>query len=154
MNRRTFLRRMVLGSTGVLVLKGSTSARSYQANEKLNVALVGVGGRGEWFVDTIPKMENVVALCDVDDRKLAGTFQRWERQSKAMATSPHDWQRGTADVYKRVLENRPRTFRDFREMLDRMKEIDAVIVATPTTAMRSYRPQPSGPASTFSVRSP
>jgi len=131
MNRRTFLRRMVIGGTGVLVLKGSASARSYRANEKLNVALVGVGGRGEWFVDTIPKMGNVVALCDVNDQKLTGAFQQWERQSRALATSPHDSERGAADIYKRVLENRPRTFHDFREMLDTMKEIDAVVVATP-----------------------
>ena len=131
MNRRTFLRRMVFSGTGGLVLKGSSSARSYRANEKLNVALVGVGGRGEWFVDTIPKMENVVALCDVNDQKLAGAFQRWERQSRALASSPHDWERGAADIYKRILESRPRTFHDFREMLDKMKEIDAVIVATP-----------------------
>ena len=131
MNRRTFLRRMVIGGTGVLALKGSASARSYRANEKLNVALVGVGGRGGWFVDTIPKMENVVALCDVNDQKLAGAFQQWERQSKALATSPHDFERGTADIYRRLLENRPRTFHDFREMLDTVKEIDAVVVATP-----------------------
>jgi hypothetical protein len=131
MKRRTFLHRMVLGGTGVLVLKGNASARSYRANEKLSVALVGVGGRGGWFVDTIPKMENVVALCDVDDQRLTGAFQQWQRQSRALATSPHDWERGAADSYQRILENRPRTFHDFREMLDTMKDIDAVVVATP-----------------------
>lgn len=35
------------------------------------MALVGVGGRGEWFVDTIPRMERVVAMCDVSEQKLA-----------------------------------------------------------------------------------
>ncbi len=57
-------------------MKGDASARGYRANEKLNLALVGVGGRGEWFVDTIPRMENVVALCDVNDQKLTAAFRR------------------------------------------------------------------------------
>ncbi|MBP7936899.1 MAG: Gfo/Idh/MocA family oxidoreductase [Phycisphaerae bacterium] len=131
MRRRTFLRRMILGGTGVSLLKGDSSARGYRANEKLNVALVGVGGRGEWFVDTIPKMENVVALCDVNDQKLAAAFQRWARQSRALATSPHDWERGAAEIYTRILRSKPRTFHDFREMLDTTKDIDAVVVATP-----------------------
>jgi len=82
------------------------------------------------------RLENVVALCDVNDQKLAGAFQRWERQSRALASSPHDWERGAADIYKRILESRPRTFHDFRELLDKMKEIDAVIVPRLTTAMR------------------
>jgi len=43
--------------------------RAYQANEKVQVALIGVGGRGRWFVETIPKMADVVALCDVNELK-------------------------------------------------------------------------------------
>ena len=84
-SRRSFLRNTALGGAGLLILKDSRAAGSYQANEKLNVALVGVGGRGVWFVDTIPQMENVVALCDVDSRRINDAFQRWQESAERYA---------------------------------------------------------------------
>ena len=42
-NRRVFLRTATWGATGWWFLEHSRSAWSYQANEKMNVALVGVG---------------------------------------------------------------------------------------------------------------
>ena len=76
-NRRQFLRRTALGGAGLLLIKSAPSAWTAQANEKLNFALIGVGGRGEWFTDTLPKLENVVVICDVNDQKIAGAFKRW-----------------------------------------------------------------------------
>jgi len=94
-----------MGSAGFLILGNSRSAFTYQAQEKVNVALVGVAGRGGWFVNAIPKLANVVAMCDVNERKAAGAFQK------------------IAPAKKYV---------DFRKMLDQMdKAIDAVVVATP-----------------------
>lgn len=130
--RRVFLKTTALGGLGMIILKNSRLAYGYEANEKLNIALIGVGGRGTWFVDTIPRMESVVALCDVNNRKLAEAFQRWEKGAKRYADSPRDWERKAAESYKRLTETRPKTYRDFRRMLDEMdKEIDAVIVSTP-----------------------
>ncbi|HOK78366.1 MAG TPA: Gfo/Idh/MocA family oxidoreductase [Verrucomicrobiota bacterium] len=104
--RRRFLRHVVTGGTAMVILKNARSARSAEANQKLNIALVGVGGRGSWFTTTIPRLgENIVALCDVDDTK---NPEAYERLSMA------------------------KRFRDFRKMLDSMgNHIDAVIVATP-----------------------
>jgi hypothetical protein len=131
MTRRRFLCRTALGG-GSLLLKSARSAWSAQANEKLNVALVGVGGRGDWFVETIPKLENVVALCDVNEQKLTGVFKRWEDMTKRFAGSPNDWERRAAEAYSRTVEKKPKTFRDFRKMLEVMgTAIDAVVVATP-----------------------
>jgi hypothetical protein len=46
------------------------AARGYAANERLNIALVGCGGRGTWFVDTVPRIgANLVALCDVNEQR-------------------------------------------------------------------------------------
>ena len=105
MNRRRFLRRAALGGASLLVLRNSDSARSYQANERLNIALIGIGGRGEWFVDTIPNMANVVAVCDVNE----------QRAARSLGKLPD-----------------ARKFHDFRKMLEEMdKQIDAVIIATP-----------------------
>ncbi len=84
----------------------ASSARTYAANQKLNIALVGCGGRGSWFVQAIPQIgENIVALCDVNEQRAAESFRKL----------PH------------VLR-----FHDYRRMLqERDKEIDAVIVAAP-----------------------
>jgi len=72
-------------------------------SEKLNIAAVGVGGKGSSDVDSV-KSENIVALCDVHDSRGAGTFERYPGA---------------------------RRYRDFRVMLEREKGIDAVIVSTP-----------------------
>jgi len=105
-SRRAFLRNTALGGVGLLILKNSRSAWSYQANEKLNIALIGVGGRGRWFVSTIPKLgTNVVAMCDINERKASLSFKELPKAKK---------------------------FYDFRKMLSEMdKQIDAVIIATP-----------------------
>jgi hypothetical protein len=106
LNRRAFLRTTAAGGASLLILKNSRSAWSYQANEKLNIALVGVGGRGRWFVDTMPGLgQNVVAMCDVNEARAGDAFARIPQAKK---------------------------FHDFRRMLDEMERgIDAVIVATP-----------------------
>ncbi|UCF44101.1 MAG: Gfo/Idh/MocA family oxidoreductase [Planctomycetota bacterium] len=72
-------------------------------SEKLNIAGVGVGGMGASDVQNCAT-ENVVALCDVHDSYAAKTFKTYPR----------------AKVYK-----------DYRRMLDKQKDIEAVVVATP-----------------------
>jgi len=106
MNRRRFLRNTALSGSGLLILRNSASAGTYQANEKVNVALIGVSGRGSWFVRAIPEVgQNVVALCDANERRAAEAFAKFPQARK---------------------------YRDFRKMLDEMgKQIDAVTVATP-----------------------
>jgi predicted dehydrogenase len=72
-------------------------------NSKLNVACIGVGGRGRASVDGC-RNENIVALCDVDRRIL----------DKAAKDHPM-----------------ARTYSDFRKMLEAEKTLDAVTVGTP-----------------------
>ncbi len=72
-------------------------------SEKLNIAGIGVGGQGSWDLDNL-KSENIVALCDVDWKQAADTFKRYPKATR---------------------------YRDFRKMLDKEKNIDAVVVATP-----------------------
>jgi len=73
-------------------------------SEKLNIAGIGVGGRGAGDLQEV-ESQNIVALCDVDWRQAAGAFKRYPNAKK---------------------------YKDFREMLDKEdKNIDAVIVATP-----------------------
>ncbi|MGQ9461535.1 MAG: Gfo/Idh/MocA family protein [Candidatus Fervidibacter sp.] len=104
-DRRRFIKSMALGA-GVFVLKKPESVWSFQANEKLNIAFVGAGGRGTALVDEFAKLgENIAALCDVDWRHAAGSFNKFPNAKR---------------------------YYDFRKMLDEMaNEIDAVVVATP-----------------------
>lgn len=147
--RRQFLQGTASGMAGFLVLGDSRSARSYQANEKLGVALVGVGGRGTWFVDTVPRMEQVVAVCDVNQQKIDEAFRHWDETGQKYAASPHDWERRASVEFKRLTGQKPKAFADFRKLLDEMgPQIDAVVVATPdhshavvcAAALRAGRP--------------
>jgi hypothetical protein len=113
LSRRSFLSKFAKGTASLLVLRDSQSVRGVLANAKINVALVGIGGRGRWFLDTIPRMENVVALCDADNHKLTRSVE-------------------AADSYEHLAKTKPKKYRDFRRMLDEMgNQIDAVMVATP-----------------------
>lgn len=105
-SRRRFLQRTAVVGAGGLILQQSRSAWSYQANEKLNLALVGLGKRGGYHLGAIPRIgQNLVAVCDVDRRRTAEACQR---------------QPGAA------------SYQDFRKMLDAMEgRIDAVVIATP-----------------------
>lgn len=104
MDRRSFLKKSALAGMGWLILKDSRSARGYPANEKLNIAIIGAGGQGAGNTNAVSS-ENIVALCDVDWKYAAGTFNRFPNAKK---------------------------YWDFRKMFDEMdKEIDAVVVSTP-----------------------
>jgi len=104
LSRRNFLR-----GTGafaaITFLPSRVLGRAGNAspNSKLNIAGIGIGGQGSWDLDQV-KSENIVALCDVDWDYAAHTFKKFP----------------DAKQYK-----------DFREMLDKEKNIDAVVVATP-----------------------
>ena len=50
-------------------------------NEKLNIAGIGVGGRGADDLNGCSS-ENIVALCDVDSRQAAPTFKRYEKATR------------------------------------------------------------------------
>jgi hypothetical protein len=78
-------------------------ARHVPPSEKLNIAGVGIGGRGEGDLHEVGS-ENIVALCDVDDKYAAKVFKKYPDAKK---------------------------YHDFRKMLDKEKNIDAVVVATP-----------------------
>ena len=78
LNRRELLRHA--GLAGIAVW---TTAKSWGAepptspNEKLNLAGIGVGGQGGWDIGECAS-QNVVALCDVDDRRAAGSYTRFQ----------------------------------------------------------------------------
>ncbi len=97
------------GSTPSLKLLGYKSP-----NEKLNIASIGAGGKAYSDIHACALTENIVALCDVDDKQASRIYDEFPKQPK---------------------------YKDFRKMLDKENaNIDAVICTVPdfmhaTTAM-------------------
>jgi predicted dehydrogenase len=105
MTRRRFIYTSAL-ATGATIVTGPTFAaapRKLSANDKLNIAAVGCGGKGSSDIRCCSG-ENIVALCDVSENAAAQQRSNFPK----------------AKFYK-----------DFREMLEKEKTIDAVDVATP-----------------------
>ena len=84
----------------------SLKALGYKSpNEKLNIASIGAGGKASSDIHGCSPTENIVALCDVDDKQAASIYKQFEKPPK---------------------------YKDFRKMLDKEGNgIDAVIVTIP-----------------------
>jgi hypothetical protein len=84
----------------------SLKALGYKSpNEKLNIASIGAGGKAASDIRGCAPTENIVALCDVDDKQAAAIYKQFEKPAK---------------------------YKDFRKMLDKEgNNIDAVIVTIP-----------------------
>jgi predicted dehydrogenase len=105
-NRRSFLAGAAGGAAVAMVIPRHVlgAPRRPGANEKINVAGIGIAGQGWGNIQNFGG-ENIVALCDVDEGRAGQAVQRF----------------GQAKFY-----------RDGRKMLDEMdKQIDAVVVSTP-----------------------
>jgi predicted dehydrogenase len=102
-SRRTFLAGTAAGLAGCVTNGESSSASSVSPNEKLNVAAIGCGGKGSSDINEC-RAENIVALCDVDDNRAGQIYAAFPKAKQ---------------------------YRDFRVMLEKHPEIDAVTVSTP-----------------------
>ncbi len=108
-NRRQFLRDAGLAGVGFWVAGGLSPAADTKdsPNGRLNIACIGVGGKGGSDTDDAARVGQVVALCDIDDNTL---------NKKAAGQK-------FADAKK---------YNDFRKMFAEMGDkIDAVTVSTP-----------------------
>jgi predicted dehydrogenase len=114
-SRREFIKRSaVLAGAGYFISHGPRvlALQEQAANDKLNVACIGVGGKGDSDSQHVSMHANVVAVCDVDDKTL-------------------DKKMGQEVNGGRPFEKAKR-FNDFRKMFDEMgKSIDAVTVTVP-----------------------
>ena len=112
-NSKNITRRTFLGTTGAVaagltILPSSVVSglgrKAPAPSDKLNIAVVGIGGMGNSNLKNVKPTENIVALCDVD----------WGYSKKVFAANPD-----------------AKAYWDWRKMYDEMgKSIDAVIVAT------------------------
>lgn len=105
-SRREFITTSAAALAGFTILPShAMSGFGHTApSDKLNIAGIGIGGMGKNNLANVAKTENIVALCDVD------------------------WRDRVARVFK--LYPDAKQYKDYRVMLDKHKEIDAVIVGT------------------------
>ena len=87
MKRREFLQSSIATGAGLIILPSGTLSGANSANNKLNVALLGTWGRGDAHYNALKK-ENVVALCDVDEKHLAHGARKYPK-----AKQYFDWRK-------------------------------------------------------------
>jgi predicted dehydrogenase len=105
MNRRSFLFGASVAGFGVFVPNRRGSAGSFGPNETLNIACIGVGGKGQSDTIDAARHGRIVALCDIDQIRLDDMAKRYPDAKK---------------------------YNDFRELLhDLGCRVDAVVVSTP-----------------------
>ena len=106
-SRRSFLQRTTAAAATFSIVPGYVLGTRGQTppSGKLNIAAIGIGGMGRNNIQKCAVNENIVALCDVDSS---------ERTGKIFA------------LYPRAVK-----YRNYHEMLDKQKDIDAIIIATP-----------------------
>jgi len=106
LSRRRFLKTSA-AAAGCMVVPPSVLAKGKGAkqppSEKMNIAAVGLGARGLGNVEKCDD-QNIVALCDVDWRLAAVAATRYPAAAK---------------------------FEDFRVMLDKQRDVEAVVISTP-----------------------
>ncbi len=109
--RREFIQKVATGTAlaagmGPSVFAYIRDYKSYPPSDRLNVAAVGVAGRGKENIRLIHETgSNIVALCDVDwGKRVSDVFGSYPGAAK---------------------------YKDYRDMLDKQQDIDAVAVSTP-----------------------
>ncbi|RFM28579.1 Gfo/Idh/MocA family protein [Deminuibacter soli] len=112
-SRRTFVKNVSLTTAGIALLSNA-EARERKATDKVKLAFIGVGLRGQNHLNNALERQDVevVAICDVDDRMLDSSFELIKKSGKAM---PKVF-KGDNRAYKKLLE---------------IKGLDGVIIATP-----------------------
>ena len=116
-SRRSFMGGVAAATGFLIVPRHVLGGTGYQApSDTVNVATVGyIQGMGANNARAV-RSQNMVALCDVDDSEAA--IARMKRSQEPV------W-----DVFPKAAK-----YKDFRVMLEKQKDIDAVIVATPDHA--------------------
>jgi predicted dehydrogenase len=107
-SRRDFLRDASLAAASFTIVPRHVLGKGFLApSDKLNIAGIGAGGKGESDLAEFAKSPkaNIVCFADVDERQITNSVKRFPKATR---------------------------YKDFREMLEKEgKNIDAVSVSTP-----------------------
>ena len=140
--RRDFLKTGAAAAAALTILPSGSygKARKISANDRVNIATIGCGGMGRANLQALASM-NHVALCDVDwayvDNRFADITTQITNANKRATDATDsvvkernlqqvkDWQALQAQIPK------AKRFTDYREMFDKQRNIDAVVIAGP-----------------------
>ena len=113
-NRRSFLFGASVAGFGILAPGRRGWAGGVGPNETLNIACIGVGGKGASDTDQAAHHGRIVALCDIDQKRLDDKGEKHKDAKK---------------------------YSDFRKLLDELgPRLDAVVVSTPDHTHASRPP--------------
>lgn len=106
-SRRSFIKNTALTTFGISIIPRHVLGKGFiPPSDKLNIAVVGAGGKG--YTDLLNVWNNgasnISAICDVDWNMASQAFQKFPKAVK---------------------------FKDYRKLLEEVKDIDAITVSTP-----------------------
>ena len=151
-SRRRFVSSLTGTGAALTILPRHVIGRGLQApSDTVNIAVVGLG-MGARNAEALMS-QNIVALCDVQDSRVAAAIARFKEAAREPAAPnrrrsvaqpgpstaqqqanarrpPHNRQQDAERFVTQNLNNL-KTFRDYRLMLEQQKDIDAVVIATP-----------------------
>lgn len=105
-DRREFLETIGMTAAGIATAGFTATSKGYYANETINVATIGSGGRCQHIMKAVPQVQGLklVGVCDVWDERIASA--------------------------KKLADPQAFESKDYRAVLDR-KDVDAVLIASP-----------------------
>ncbi|MDH3583427.1 MAG: Gfo/Idh/MocA family oxidoreductase [Phycisphaerae bacterium] len=115
--RRTFIRHAAVAGAALPVI-APPLARAASPNSKLNLAGIGVGGKGWGDINSTATQQNVVAFCDVDKGAMSRGGGKPRKAKGGYPVAAEQWPKA-------------RRYQDWRKLLDEGRDIDAVTVSTP-----------------------
>lgn len=115
LTRREFIGKTSAAAAGLMIVpRHVLGGRGFQApSDTLNIGCVGAWGKGASDIVSV-STENIVGLCDADDESMAKFLKNEQHTPEQQAKY-----------------EKSRKYRDFRQMLDKEKSLDAVVVSTP-----------------------
>lgn len=104
-DRRSFLYGASVAGFGIFAQGRRAYAAGVSANDVLNIACIGIGGKGRSDAAHASRFGKIVAVCDVDEKRGGENFEKFKDASR---------------------------YYDYRKLLEEMgPKVDAVVVSTP-----------------------
>lgn len=118
-NRRDFLKGAAAGMMILPSIVSGKSTHEITPNNRLNLAFVGVGGKGASALRALGD-ETIIGFCDVDDRSITN------------ARSREEWGADYSKILDDATAKGARWYRDYRVMFEELGDkLDGVVISTP-----------------------